>query len=175
MMAVVRDATPADLPAILALHNHHILYSLAIWRSEPADLNERQAWFEDRRRKDQPVLVAELGGLFAGFASYGDFRTGSGYAGTVENSVYVRPDFHGKGVARGLMAALIGRARQSGRHTMVAGIGLPNPVSVALHVSLGFVEAGRLRGIGRKHGQALDLLLMQLDLEPPASAGRPTA
>jgi phosphinothricin acetyltransferase len=162
--ASVRPATPADLPAILAIHNHHIRHTLAIWRSEPADLAERTIWYEDRIRKGQPVLVADAAGVVAGFASYGDFRTGSGYAGTVENSVYVAEGWHRRGIARALMAALVAAARQAGKHTMVAGVGLPNPASVALHGSLGFQEAGTLRGIGRKHGRALDLMFMQLDL-----------
>ncbi len=47
---------------------------------------------------------------------------------------------------------------------MIAGIGLPNDASVALHAKLGFVETGRLKGIGLKFGRRLDLLLMQREL-----------
>jgi phosphinothricin acetyltransferase len=59
------------------------------------------------------------------------------------------------------MQALLDRARAEGRHVMVAGIGLPNDASVALHAKLGFTEAGCLREIGRKTERWLDLLFMQ--------------
>jgi Sortase and related acyltransferases len=62
------------------------------------------------------------------------------------------------------MEALIAEARRDGRAVMVAAIGLPNEPSCALHARFGFREVGTLRGIGRKFGRSLDLLLMQKDL-----------
>ncbi|MGL4497096.1 MAG: GNAT family N-acetyltransferase [Beijerinckiaceae bacterium] len=160
----IRDATEADLPAILALHNHHIAHTLAIWRYELADLDERRAWFRDRIGAGYPVLVADDpdgGDAPVGYASYGPFRTGTGYGATVEDSIYVRDDRQRRGIAQALMAALIARAQEQQRHVMMAGIGLPNDASVALHARFGFTACGRLREIGRKNGQWLDLLLMQ--------------
>ena len=161
MTFAIRDATEADLPAILAIHNHHIAETTAIWRNRPADLAERQAWFAERLAKGFPVLVAEEAGRFLGYASYGPFRAGEGYDGAVENSVYVVEEAQGRGVAMALMEALVDRARAEGRHSMVAGIGLPNDASIALHRKLGFAERGTLEGIGRKFGRELDLLFMQ--------------
>jgi phosphinothricin acetyltransferase len=162
--ATIRPATEADLPAILAIHNHHIAETLAIWRYAPVDLAERRAWFQERQAKGCPVLVAEESGEAVGYASYGPFRAGEGYHRTVENSIYVRNDCQGRGLARSLMQALIREARAQGRHVMVAGIGLPNEASVRLHAGLGFVEAGRLKEVGWKFDRTLDLLLMQLIL-----------
>ncbi len=164
MSIAVRDAAESDLPDILAIHNHHIARTTAIWRTAQVDLAERRAWFTERRGKGFPVLVAEQEGRFLGYASYGPFRTGDGYDGTVEHSVYVIAGMQGRGVARTLMQALIARAVADGRHTMMAGIGLPNEASVALHRSLGFIEAGLLKGVGRKFGRSLDLMLMQRTL-----------
>ena len=158
---VIRDAAPADLPAILAIHNDAILHSLAIWQERPVDLANRQAWFEERTGQGYPVLALDLDGALAGYASYGPFRFGSGYDATVENSVYLAAAQRRQGLGRRLMKALIARARAQGRHVMVAGIALPNDASVALHRSLGFTEAGMLREIGRKAGRWLDLMLMQ--------------
>ena len=39
-----------------------------------------------------------------------------------------------------------------------------DPGSQALHRALGFVEAGRLRQVGFKHGRWLDVVLMQASL-----------
>ena len=158
---LIRDATEADLPAILAIHNDAIQNSLAIWQYEAVDLANRRAWFEERRARGFPVLAVETDGTLAGYASYGPFRFGAGYDGTVENSVYIARERRGQGLAKPLMQALLDRARAEGRHVMVAGIGLPNDASVALHAKLGFTEAGCLREIGRKTERWLDLLFMQ--------------
>jgi L-amino acid N-acyltransferase len=158
---IVRDATEADIPAILALHNHHIVNTRSIWRYQPADLADRTAWFRERQVKCYPILIAEESGQFLGFASYGDFRAGEGYGGTVENSVYVTEGAQGRGIARALMERLMEHARINGKRVMVAAIGLPNDASVALHAKLGFEERGTLNGIGWKYDQPLDLMFMQ--------------
>jgi L-amino acid N-acyltransferase len=164
MSLVIRDAAEADLLPILALHNHHIRHTTSIWRYAEADLADRKAWFGDRRSKGHPVLVAEERGGFLGFASYGDFRPGEGYNGTVENSVYVVEAAQGRGIAIALMERLMAHARANGKKVMVAGIGLPNAASVALHRKLGFEERGTLAGIGWKFERRLDLMFMQKEL-----------
>ena len=160
----IRAAEASDIASILALHNDAIVNSLAIWMDGPVDLANRQKWFNERGTGGFPVLLAEVKGEFAGFASFGPFRSGDGYRETVENSVYIAPSMRGRGVGRALMLALIEAARGQGRHTMIAAIGLPNDASVALHRSLGFEEAGTLRRIGMKNGQRLDLMMLQLQL-----------
>jgi L-amino acid N-acyltransferase len=161
MNLAIRAAAEADIPAILALHNHHIANTRSIWRYQSVDLADRTAWFRERQAKGYPVLIAEDSGQFLGFASYGDFRAGEGYGGTVENSVYVADGAQGRGIAHALMERLMEIARTSGKRVMVAAIGLPNEASVALHAKLGFEERGTLRGIGWKHDQPLDLMFMQ--------------
>lgn len=167
---ILRDARRDDLPEILAIHNDAILNTLAIWQYEAVGLDNREAWFADRAAKGQPIIVAELDGAVAGYASYGDFRSGAGYGRTVEDSIYVRKDLRGRGLARLLMAELIARARAEGRHVMMAAIGLPNDASVKLHADFGFTRCGLLREIGRKNGQWLDLQMMQLILSDGPAA-----
>jgi phosphinothricin acetyltransferase len=56
---------------------------------------------------------------------------------------------------------------------MIAVIGGSNPASIALHAALGFVHAGIMRSIGRKHGQWLDTTYMQRPLGPGDSTPPP--
>ncbi len=74
MTVIVRPATEADLPAILAIYNDAVLNTTAIWREEPFDLENRRAWFQDREASRYPVLLAEEDGAMVGFGSFGDFR-----------------------------------------------------------------------------------------------------
>jgi L-amino acid N-acyltransferase len=173
---IICNAREADIPAILGLHNHHIINTRSIWRYQAADMADRIAWFRDRQSKGHPVLIAKVSDQFLGFASYGDFRAGEGYGGTVENSVYVADGAQGRGVARALMERLMEFAKAQGKRVMVAAIGLPNDASVALHAKLGFEERGVLAGVGWKYDQPLDLMFMQKALlplpQPPPSPPR---
>ncbi|MFC9996005.1 GNAT family N-acetyltransferase [Nocardia sp. NPDC127526] len=159
---LVRDARENDLPEILAIHNNAIAETTAIWDTELADLAERRAWFEARHAAGCPILVAEIDGRVAGYASYGQFRPKSGYRFSVENSVYVADEFHRRGVATALMTELLARARGDEVHAMIAAIESSNTTSIALHEKFGFRVVGQLPEVGLKFGRWMDLTLMQI-------------
>ncbi len=169
MTLSIRDATPADAAAILPIHNHAVRETTAIWNEGESDLAGREAWLAARAAAGFPVLVAEIDGTVAGYASFGEFRAWDGYRFTVEHSVYVDPSRHRSGVGRALLEALVERARAMGKHAMIAGIEASNEGSIALHRSLGFVEVGRLPQVGAKFGRWLDLVFLQLTLDDRAA------
>ncbi|WAC29434.1 GNAT family N-acetyltransferase [Ancylobacter sp. SL191] len=161
---ILRDATAHDLPGILAIYNHAVLHSTAIWNDTPADLANRSAWLADRRAKSYPVIVAAEGYEVLGYASFGDFRPFDGFRISVEHSVYVAEHARGRGLGGKLVEALFEPARAIGKKVMIGGITGGNTASLALHTRLGFTETGRMPGIGTKFGQRLDLVFMQLEL-----------
>jgi len=164
---LVRDAVDGDLPGILEIHNEAVANSTAIWDETPADLDERRSWFDDRRRLGFPILVADIDGRVAGYASYGVWRPKSGYRHTVENSVYVHVDFHRRGIAKALMTELIARAGAAGMHVIVASIESTNTTSIALHERFGFRVVAQMPKVGRKFDRWLDMTYMQLTLPDP--------
>lgn len=158
----IRDADKADLPAVLAIHNTNIASSTAIWDTDEVDLDDRLTWFADRTAAGMPILIAEIDGEVAGYASYGQWRPKTGYRFSVENSVYVAERFQRRGVATALLTELIARATDSGRvHAMIAAIESSNTGSVALHEHFGFRTVGELPEVGHKFGRWMDLTLMQ--------------
>ncbi|MBA4798915.1 GNAT family N-acetyltransferase [Rhizobium rosettiformans] len=162
---ILRDATEADLPAILAIYNHAVAETTAIWNEILVDLDNRKAWYDLRQARGFPILVAEVEGRIAGYASYGDWRPFDGFRQSVEHSVYVEKDHYGRGLGKALMSALIERARAGNIHVMVAAIEAGNTGSIALHKSLGFRLVGTHHEVGKKFGRWLDLTMMELKLD----------
>ncbi len=162
---ILRDATEADLPAILAIYNHAVAETTAIWNEILVDLDNRKAWYDLRQARGFPILVAEVEGRIAGYASYGDWRPFDGFRQSVEHSVYVEKDHYGRGLGKALMSALIERARAGNIHVMVAAIEAGNTGSIALHSSLGFRLVGTHHEVGKKFGRWLDLTMMELKLD----------
>ncbi|TDX82427.1 phosphinothricin acetyltransferase [Neorhizobium sp. R1-B] len=161
-MTLVRDATEAHLPIIMEIYNDAVANTTAIWNDVLVDLQNRKEWFAARKAKGFPVLVAELDGKVAGYASYGDWRAFDGYRHTVEHSVYVHRDARGGGIGRLLMQELIARAASNGMHVMIAAIESENDASIRLHEKLGFRIAGKFSEVGTKFGRWLDLTCMEL-------------
>jgi L-amino acid N-acyltransferase YncA len=158
----IRDATPSDAAGLLAIHNEAVRTTTAIW--DESEVADRATWLGDRLAAGFPVLVAEVDGVVAGYASYGPWRPKSGYRYTVENSLYVLASHHGRGLASALFDELLVRARSAGLHRMVAMIESSNTLSIDLHARRGFLVVGQMSEVGQKFGRWLDLTIMQLDL-----------
>jgi len=164
MSPEIRPATSADSHAIAAIYAQYVLNNAATLELEPPDASEIERRMADVLARGLPYLVAEVDGLVAGYAYAGAFRPRPGYRYTVEDSVYLQPEFAGRGLGRSLLGELIVAAKASGCHQMVAMIGGENPASVAMHRSQGFAEVGVLREVGRKFGEWVDVTLMQREL-----------
>ena len=157
---VVREATAADLRAILDIYNDAVLHSTATFDLEPRTREEHQRWFSEHRPPYQ-VLVAAVGDTVAGWGSLSAFRARPGYRFTAEDSVYVREGFRGGGIAGALLDRLIEAAQHGGFHSIMALIDGDNTVSIHLHERFGFREVGTFREVGFKFGRWLDVVHMQ--------------
>ena len=151
----IRHATPADAPQIAAIWNHAIRHTTMTFNpvektaDEVAELCAKQAlvWAEE--------------GRILGFARYFQFRGGEGYRHTVEHTIMLQDDAHGRGIGKALMAALCDHARDAGMHSMFAGCSAENPDAVAFHAACGFRTVATLPEVGFKFGRWIDLVLMQ--------------
>lgn len=173
-MCHVEPAATDDARAIASIYAHHVERGTASYDYEPRSIAETADLVGRHARLGWPFLVARDGqGHVAGYAHAGQFRPRPAYAWACEDSIYVSPASQRQGVGRALLETLVGAATRAGFRTMVAVIGGAEPASVALHAACGFVHAGRLEGMGWKHGRWLDTIYMQRPLgDGTASAPR---
>jgi phosphinothricin acetyltransferase len=158
----IRETTDADLPDIRAIYSHHVLHGLGSFEEIPPDLAEMGRRRGDVLARGLPYIVAMLAGRVAGYAYAGPYRTRSAYRYTVEDSIYVSPDFHRQGVGRALLAELISSCTALGYRQMIAVIGdSANNGSIGLHAAQGFVQVALLPAVGFKFGRWVDGVLMQ--------------
>lgn len=164
----VRDWVAADAAACAAIYAPYVLgssISFELRAPEPSELAQR---FLKHQGDGFPVLVAHAQETVLGYAYATAFRAREAYRGTVEHSVYVGQEVQRGGVGRALMQQLIAACGARGYRQMVAVIGdSANLASQAFHRRLGFVDAGVLRGVGRKFDRDLDIVLMQRALSTP--------
>lgn len=165
---LIRAAVSGDLDTINAIYNHYVARSSCTFQTEPSTAAERAAWFA-AHDEQHPVIVAERAGEILGWASLSRYHARHAYRFTVEDSVYIRHDAHGRGLGRALLSALIERATQLKHHTIIALIAADQPPSIHLHASLGFDQVAHLRDVGWKFDRWIDVIFMQRVLD---TAGR---
>jgi L-amino acid N-acyltransferase YncA len=112
-----------------------------------------------------PYLVAEEGGVVAGYAYATPWRARRAYRSSVETSVYVQDGRHACGTGTALYRAVLAQLTRDGYHLVIAGIAQPNNASVALHEKLGFEKVAHFREVGCKFGQWVDVAYWQLILK----------
>ena len=156
----LRPATPADAEATAAIYNDEVLHSTVTFDLVTRTVEEQEAWL-DARSGALEVVVAEVDGVVAGFASLSAYKDRPAYRTTVEDSVYVHRDHRGTGVGRALLAEIIDVAENRGFHSVIARIVGGHDASIGLHRSLGFDHVGVEREVGRKFGRWLDVVVMQ--------------
>jgi phosphinothricin acetyltransferase len=160
----IRDARTSDAEAIAAIYAHHVLHGTASYDYEPPSVADTLAKIERIAAAGWPFLVAEADGQVAGYAYATQFRDRAAYRFTCENSIYVQPDWIGRGIGKALLHALIDRAAACGFRQMVGVIGGGEPASVALHAACGFREVGRLSAVGWKNERWLDSVYVQREI-----------
>ncbi len=161
---ILRPAAAADATAITKIYAHHVRHGTASFDTVPRTEAETLQRIETCLRQGWPFIVAEQAGAVVGYAYATQFRERPAYAYSCENSIYIATDHRGKGIGRTLLEQLVQDAAACGFRQMIAVAGGGEPASVGLHLKCGFVEAGRMKSVGRKFGTWLDTVYLQRDL-----------
>ena len=161
----IRPATVADLPFITEIYEHAVRYGTATFELIPPDLAEMKRRFGALMDGGFPYLVATLDGSVAGYAYASPYRPRPAYRFTVENSVYLQPAVHRRGIGLQLLQNLIDECEPRGYRQMIAVIGdSANAGSIGVHRRCGFQMIGTHPNVGFKFGRWLDTVMMQRPL-----------
>ncbi|QOR65120.1 N-acetyltransferase [Cytobacillus suaedae] len=159
-MISIRDAVETDLLEILFIYNEAIERTVATFDTDPRSLEKQRSWFNDHG-PSHPIIVAELDGKVIGWASLSRWSDRAAYDGTVELSFYVLELYHGKGIGKALLLALLEQAATLPLHTIISRITEGNEASIHLHKQAGFEYIGVMKQVGKKFGRLLDVHMFQ--------------
>jgi L-amino acid N-acyltransferase YncA len=158
----IRSAVRTDLPAITEIYEHAVRFGTATFELVPPDLAEMTRRFSALMDGGFPYLVAAIEGRVVGYAYAGAYRPRPAYRFTVENSVYLQPAIHRRGIGLQLLRRLIAECEARGYRQMIAVIGdSANAASVGVHSRCGFQMIGTHPNVGFKFGRWLDTVMMQ--------------
>jgi L-amino acid N-acyltransferase YncA len=166
----IRAAIAADLPFITGIYDHAVRFGTATFELIPPDLAEMTRRFNALMDGGFPYLVAALEGRVVGYAYAGAYRPRPAYRFTVENSVYLQPANHRRGIGLQLLQRLIVESESRGYRQMIAVIGdSANAGSIGVHARCDFQMIGTHPNVGFKFGRWLDTVMMQRPLGDGAS------
>lgn len=147
-----------DIPALLDIYNYEVENGVATLDINKKTLSEWESWYDNHNIGNHPLIVCDIDGETAGYATLSSYREKEAYKSTVELSVYVSPLHRKKGVGTALMEAIISMAKEDESiHTVVSVITSGNEASCRLHEKFGFTFCGTICEVGEKFGRYVDI------------------
>jgi phosphinothricin acetyltransferase len=169
-MAVLEDAK-----RLCEIYNPYITDTTITFEYEPLSQEAFRLRMEAVLEKF-PWLVCEKDGVILGYAYASPFHERAGYAWDCDFSIYLRPEFFGQGIGRGLWQAMEALLSLQGYQNVYALITDTNCSSIYFHEKCGFTKEGEHKNSGYKLGEWLGVCLMVKKIgrfeNPPAPVKR---
>ena len=144
---MIRPMTLHDIAEIVAIYAHYVNNTVITFDTEvpsEAEMRQRLAPVIE----NFPAWVCVEDGKVIGYCYAHEWKTKKAYNTTVETTIYLHPDYPGRGYGRSLMNQLI-----------------PNAPSVKLHEKLHFKQVSSFHEVGRKFDRWLDVADYELIIE----------
>lgn len=168
----IRIATEEDLDQILSIYGPYVQNTTISFEYEIPSMEEFRARFQDIT-KQFPWLVWEEKGIIAGYSYACAPFTRAAYRWCAEPSIYLRPEYHGKGIGRKLYNALEALLRMQGYRLSYAIITTENTASLAFHRAMGYRHLATFSHCAYKHGKCLGIVWMEKRLFSDEMSSKP--
>jgi len=163
----IRDATEADLPAIVDIYNQSIPGAWSTADTRPVTVADRTEWFRKHDPAKRPLWVAEAEGRIAAWIGLTSFYAGRpAYDATAEVSLYVATAFQRRGIGTYLKRRLIAHCPSLGITTLISMHFDHNEATRRVNERLGFQQVGHLPEIAVVNGRLRGLLISLLRIPP---------
>jgi phosphinothricin acetyltransferase len=156
----MRIATESDLPVIVSIYNSTIPARQSTADTVEVTVESRRDWFRQHNPDKRPLMVHEQDNKVVAWVSFQSFYGRAAYDHTAEISIYVSPDYRGKGLGRALLREALERTRHLDIKTIVGFIFSHNTPSIKLFCSFGFEEWGKLPDVAEMDGKEFSLSIM---------------
>lgn len=162
-VTVIRRAGLEDISALQKIYNDAVLHTTATYDTDIKDYEDRLEWYKQHETEPYILLVEDIDGVVAGYASLSKYRERKAFHQSVEISVYVDEAFQNQGVGSSLMKAVLDYAKeQKSIHTVISLITSDNEHSIYLHEKSGFSYCGKIEDAGYKLGKWIGLNIYQI-------------
>lgn len=160
MSEIIRLATPYDSEEILSIYAPYIRDTAISFEIEVPSVSDFACRIESIVNQ-YPYLVYQINDEIVGYAYASKHRERAAYCYDVDVSVYIRPTYHGSGVAHKLYECLFKILQEQGYVNVYAAYSVPNEKSMQFHHKFGFTSIGTFHNAGYKFGKWHDVVWME--------------
>ena len=149
-----------DLIVVKGIYDYYILNSTATFHTNRISPDEIKRMIPVGQSMYKSYLIKN-GDNICGYCYYGPFKNRQAYDRTAELSVYLLPEFYGKGIGTMAIHHLEKTALEHGIKVMIAVISGDNFSSIRIFEKAGYEKCAHYRQVGEKFGKILDVVAYQ--------------
>jgi phosphinothricin acetyltransferase len=154
---MIRAVLDKDITAIVDIYNYYIEETIVTFEEKTITTDDMHKRITKIAGDNLPWLVAEDdSGRVIGYAYACKWRERFAYRFSVEVTVYLSSNHAKQGLGTKLYTELFDELKSRDIHTVIGGISLPNPASIALHEKFGLKQVAHFKEVGFKFGQWID-------------------
>ncbi len=162
---IIREVLEQDAQAITDIYNYYVANTTFTFEEAAISSADIISRIHNVVSDGLPWIVLLENDILVGYAYASRWKERSAYRFSVEATVYLSHTQQGKGLGTQLYTALLARLEEAGINSVIGGITIPNPASIALHEKLGMKQVAHIKDIGYKFDQWLDVGFWQKNLK----------
>lgn len=152
----IRLAVESDCMEMLEIYAPFVKNTTVSFEYDVPSINEFLNRIVEVQKK-YPWLVCEIDNRIVGYAYASPFNKRAAYDWSVDYSIYINTDYHGKRIGTALYTCLTELLKLQGFYNAFAGISSSNIKSESFHKSFGFKTIGTYHSAGYKFNNWYDV------------------
>lgn len=164
----IRSAVRDDATQVSRIYGFHVSEGAGTFEEVAPTAEEVNRRMQNVSARRLPWKVAETCNGVVGYCYASPFHSRSAYRFSVQSSVYVDREWHGRGIGLALLNSVIESCRELGYCQVMAAVGDGrNEAALRLHARAGFRTVGHAVRVGMKFGRWMDVVYLQKSLHDP--------
>ena len=149
-----------DLSLIKDIYNYYIANSTATFHTGSVNETDLKGILPIGDSRFRSFLIY-FDNEVAGYCYLGRYKPRAAYDRTAEVTIYLKPEYFGKGIGREVLLQMEQKALEVGIVVLMGIITAENEASVKLFERMGYEKCGHFKQVGEKFGRILDVVAYQ--------------
>lgn len=154
------DLEAKDFTVIKEIYDYYIIHSTATFHTQEITIGELKESMMVAHPKYKSFLIY-YGGEVAGYCYFCPYKKRQAYDRTAEVTIYLKPEYAGKGIGKEVLKRLETVARECGLYVLLGIISGDNEASIALFEKCGYEKCAHFKKVGEKFNQIIDVVAYQ--------------
>lgn len=158
------DLSESDLELVKNIYDYYIENSTATYYTEKISIKELKEFIPVNNKKYRSFLI-KTDNECCGFCYLSQYKKRQAYNRTAEISLYLKPEYTGRGIGKEALKHLEQIAKMNGISVLIGIISGDNGNSIKLFEKNGYEKCAHYKQIGEKFNKILDVVSYQKILQ----------